>query len=544
MEAAAADPAAGSAPIGAPRSLTPGDIVLAERPLLSVLPVPEDSPILQLELDSSISIHAIAAAVQYFYADPEVQLKAAALQRFPQDAIAAQPLTTAVNEACEALKALNLLPSTAEPSEFAAAFYLFTLHSCTDNGNLCLFNTGSKIKHCCRPNVKHSGNGELRALRRIDAGEELTVSYLDDDMLMLPTAMRKQKLQTTWLFQCECELCTAAVDVTRGHRCARSKCKGPVWPPTAHDAASGWYCSACGALNEQLNPEAETALFESLECLQSVTHTTVAELLQQVSYKQLRDMLKSEFALVLHSTHWLVSLLHMMCGLLCLKGEQKKPRAAVVHFKVRSDALKKMLGETVMDAQATIWQYRGDAAQAKTGGLDEALYCYEASWKLSILLWGRRNERTKTIRVHVKRLHKLVTEAKEAEEANDIVIENKKSAPEAAGAEGSEGLDVTENKIAPVLEVSTAAPTIGSPPAIGSPADSEHENEMNITELTNPMNTTMYGQRAPSTASSYCSFEIEDGERSPGGTLQFSTHSLLDSDDDALLLDDSDQSSD
>lgn len=34
----------------------------------------------------------------------------------------------------------------------------------------------------------------------------------------------------------------------------------------------------------------------------------------------------------------------------------------------------------------------------------------------------------------------------------------------------------------------------------------------------------------------YASFEIEDGERSPGGTLQFATCTLFDSDDEALLL--------
>ena len=497
-------------------ALAPGDLVLAEQPLMSVPPVPDNSPLAiafkQHGLDPALSIQAIAATIQYFSADHEVQLSVSPLQRFDMETIAAHPLASALHDTCDALKGLNLLTSTAAPAVFERVFYCFDLHGCkASDGSLCLFDIGSKMRHSCRPNSKHSGNGEIRALCKINNGDELFVSYLDDDTLMLPTLYRQDNLQDNWMTDCDCERCTADVDIFRGHRCGVPNCDGPIWPPSL--PALEWCCSACGKvykkLNEQLNSEAETTFLEHLPWLENVGEGPVSALLSHVSYDQLRDILRSDLALALHSTHWLISLLHLMCGLMCLSGEEQRSRAAVVHFKVRSDALKAMFGDAVMQAQASVWQYRGDAA-CGNDGLEEALHCYEASWKLTIVLWGKDHQQTKLIRRKVKKTRKQLAQAKGA------AAEGTEAAQKTVAAAGETPHD---SVLHIVTKKEPAAPVAGQ----------------NITF--DPLSPSRCQSQAQSIINS--PYDIEDGERSPGGTLQFATGNLFDSDDEALLLDDS-----
>lgn len=56
---------------------------------------------------------------------------------------------------------------------------------------------------CC---CKHSSPGriELRALRKVCEGEELTVSYLD---VLEPSAERQRKLKQRFHFLCSCQHC-------------------------------------------------------------------------------------------------------------------------------------------------------------------------------------------------------------------------------------------------------------------------------------------------------------------------------------------------
>ena len=72
-----------------------------------------------------------------------------------------------------------------------------------------LYLLGSAFNHSCRPSAAFSNVGralEVRALRSIAAGEEVTVSYVDAG---LPLAQRRQLLMEQFCFECRCEKCAA-----------------------------------------------------------------------------------------------------------------------------------------------------------------------------------------------------------------------------------------------------------------------------------------------------------------------------------------------
>lgn len=66
-----------------------------------------------------------------------------------------------------------------------------------------------RLNHSCSPCCCHSfdssrGLGELRAVRAVAAGEELTVAYIE---LCAPRAQRRQRLREGFGFDCACQAC-------------------------------------------------------------------------------------------------------------------------------------------------------------------------------------------------------------------------------------------------------------------------------------------------------------------------------------------------
>lgn len=73
-----------------------------------------------------------------------------------------------------------------------------------------VFETACRFSHSCCPNAKlewdpDTGRMEARALRRMEKGEEVTVSYVDCNV---PLEERRKKLQG-WGFVCVCARCTS-----------------------------------------------------------------------------------------------------------------------------------------------------------------------------------------------------------------------------------------------------------------------------------------------------------------------------------------------
>ena len=74
-----------------------------------------------------------------------------------------------------------------------------------------LFLTCSRMNHSCKPAVQMSSDdeveSEVRAMREIKAGEEITVSYLRSSDLGIKEE-RAEKLWKGWGFQCVCSVCS------------------------------------------------------------------------------------------------------------------------------------------------------------------------------------------------------------------------------------------------------------------------------------------------------------------------------------------------
>ncbi|CAE7625124.1 Smyd3 [Symbiodinium sp. CCMP2456] len=84
-----------------------------------------------------------------------------------------------------------------------------------------VFWTMSRINHSCAPNCVFTnapGRWGLRTLRPIRKGEELTISYLGEELL-LPTGQRRWLLWRSKCFICQCSRCTGSEDPLRDRAC-------------------------------------------------------------------------------------------------------------------------------------------------------------------------------------------------------------------------------------------------------------------------------------------------------------------------------------
>ncbi|XP_055317017.1 histone-lysine N-trimethyltransferase SMYD5 [Sitodiplosis mosellana] len=80
-----------------------------------------------------------------------------------------------------------------------------------------LYSIGSKANHSCVPNAQtsfpHSNhNLHLKAIRDIQCGEEICISYLDDCFLSRSRHSRRKELRENYLFMCTCQKCEAQKD--------------------------------------------------------------------------------------------------------------------------------------------------------------------------------------------------------------------------------------------------------------------------------------------------------------------------------------------
>jgi hypothetical protein len=80
------------------------------------------------------------------------------------------------------------------------------------DGYICLFPSVARINHACQPNahphfIPKTLLMEVTALRDIETGEEITISYGNIDM---KHAERQKLYKDGWNFTCTCSLCTAS----------------------------------------------------------------------------------------------------------------------------------------------------------------------------------------------------------------------------------------------------------------------------------------------------------------------------------------------
>ena len=110
-------------------------------------------------------------------------------------------------------------------SEIEKMTIIWTLN-CFEHGDspLCyaIFFLPSFMSHACCPNAMWTTTGVdqfvIRALRDINIGEELTVSYLTEEFGLCPISMRRAYLESTKFFTCDCLRCVSDIDDTREFR--------------------------------------------------------------------------------------------------------------------------------------------------------------------------------------------------------------------------------------------------------------------------------------------------------------------------------------
>jgi len=111
---------------------------------------------------------------------------------------------------------------------------------------LVLYNRISMCAHSCDPTCCWSyGDGDafvLRARVALKKGDELTISYLQDEDLLKSTAIRQQKLHN-WRFTCQCTRCNLRVDTGRGFRCRRCRI-GIFYACTVGGLEPCWACNS------------------------------------------------------------------------------------------------------------------------------------------------------------------------------------------------------------------------------------------------------------------------------------------------------------
>jgi SET domain len=142
-----------------------------------------------------------------------------------------------------------------------------------------LFETACRMNHSCKPNcvwiTTQDGTAkEVRAIKSIDEGEQLTVDYVGQTTEPIP--QRRRELMITKGFTCECDRCSAAYDDTRRFRCVNQEqraCPGEHFlsQPDLSALPELLNCSHCGAvaplsyLNSML--EKEMILVEEINAL-------------------------------------------------------------------------------------------------------------------------------------------------------------------------------------------------------------------------------------------------------------------------------------
>ena len=94
-----------------------------------------------------------------------------------------------------------------------------------DDAYMCLFPSVARINHACRPNsharfIPKTLLMEVKALRDIVAGEEISISYGRID---LKHAERQKLYKEGWNFSCTCEMCTAKEGVKKGSDQSRAR---------------------------------------------------------------------------------------------------------------------------------------------------------------------------------------------------------------------------------------------------------------------------------------------------------------------------------
>ncbi|KXJ96253.1 hypothetical protein Micbo1qcDRAFT_31731 [Microdochium bolleyi] len=178
----------------ATRRITRGSRLLAEPPLLTITSAHRDV----LKAASSLSNDKLAMLLQLSTNDtPRAQRTSLALSLWPT-------LSSLLSRARDAQTSLH------QNRRILNIFYNNNFALGDASGTRALFPTVARLNHACVPSAQGNFNTALRAftihaLRDIPADEEVTISYLHDEMAL--HGARQATLQDGYGFACACPVC-------------------------------------------------------------------------------------------------------------------------------------------------------------------------------------------------------------------------------------------------------------------------------------------------------------------------------------------------
>ena len=202
-------------------------------------------------------------------------------------------------------------------------------YNCFHSG---FFRACALVNHSCNPNAAMKFNPSvgavtLVAVRDIKKGEALSVKYLDDADYMAGLGRRRELLYQSWLFQCDCDRCTADENQETA-LCEYIRC------PSCRDPSRFVYCPAPPSLSKDLVvlvpapcmacagcgevPKWTSQLLDDLNAFR-VAHawTTQIRTLQELTISLVE--LRFRASQLVHPEHWAYrTLLYAFC--LCAQG--------------------------------------------------------------------------------------------------------------------------------------------------------------------------------------------------------------------------------
>ncbi|KAK2195787.1 bifunctional Tetratricopeptide-like helical domain superfamily/SET domain superfamily/SET domain [Babesia duncani] len=170
----------------------------------------------------------------------------------------------------------------------------------TDADGLVIYDAISNMAHSCDASCSWHHYGDdcfiLRARRKLYPGDEITISYLGESDLFAPT-FRRRDLLNNWCFTCSCERCGIPKDDARGFlcKCCHAGCVIMVQDDLLFNVVAH-PCTLCGYkynptdVNEYL--ELEQAYIQRIDTIDS---NDLYDILQV--YDHARNVFKQHWAL-------------------------------------------------------------------------------------------------------------------------------------------------------------------------------------------------------------------------------------------------------
>ena len=182
------------------REINPGECIVSEKPLLELPPIPSDV----IDRDQLLRAKGSREGKPVANGIKMVKEQVKNMDKQPREALRKLHGPAARNER---------QGSPSESDMLIISKNVFTHEDTPNMSNLRVYRIISRINHSCRPNAivewnPSKGEGTLHALRKIAAGEEITIDYLcrPEDTLN-SISERRKLLEEQYDFVCTCPAC-------------------------------------------------------------------------------------------------------------------------------------------------------------------------------------------------------------------------------------------------------------------------------------------------------------------------------------------------